>query len=223
MHAPRVVTRDAESSRAARQQMVAEQIVARGVRDPRVLAALRVVPREAFVPEELADFAYLDRPVPIGRDQTISQPYVVAAMTELAAIGPDARVLEIGTGSGYQTAVLAELAAEVYSIEIVEPLARRAAAVLDQLGYHPHLRVGDGTGGWPEAAPFDAIVVTAAPRAVPSALVDQLVPGGRLVIPVGAGLHQQLQVIRRRASGLEVEDVFAVSFVPMTGAAEVPS
>ena len=216
-------TRESEEGSArqalARERMVAEQIEARGVGDPRILAAMRRVPRHEFVPEPLRDHAYQDRPLPIGHEQTISQPYVVAAMTELAAPGPEARVLEVGTGSGYQAAILAELAGEVYSIEIVEPLAERAAATLAHLGYdRVRVRAGDGYRGWPEAAPFDAIVVTAAPREVPPALLEQLAPGGRLVIPVGA-FHQELQVHRRTEGGIEVESVFPVRFVPMTGEA----
>ncbi len=210
---------DAASFAAARERMVADQIEARGVRDARVLAALRRVPRHEFVPERDRARAYRDGPLPIGHGQTISQPYVVAVMTELAAPGPRDRVLEIGTGSGYQAALLAELAGEVYSIEIVEPLAERATATLERLGYEVHVRHGDGYRGWPEKAPFDAIVVTAAPERVPPALLEQLAEGGRLVIPVG-DLYQELEVHRRTAEGIEVERVFAVRFVPMTGEAQ---
>ena len=210
---------DAAVFSVARERMVAEQIEARGVRDARVLAALRRVPRHEFVLEEDRDRAYRDGPLAIGQGQTISQPYIVAIMTALAAPGPDDRVLEIGTGSGYQAAVLAELAGEVYSIEIVEPLAERAAATLQRLGYPVQLRQGDGYRGWPEAAPFDAIVVTAAPKRVPQALLEQLADGGRLVIPVGEGV-QELEVHRRTADGIEVERVLAVRFVPMTGEAQ---
>ncbi len=210
---------DATNFAAARERMVSEQIEARGVVDARVLAALRRVPRHEFVPEEELARAYRDGPLPIGHGQTISQPYVVAVMTELAAPGADDRVLEIGTGSGYQAAVLAELAGQVYSIEIVEPLARSAAATLERLGYDVRVRHGDGYRGWPEAAPFDAIVVTAAPERVPPALLEQLAEGGRLVIPVG-DLQQELEVHRRTADGIEVERVFAVRFVPMTGEAQ---
>ena len=204
---------------AASRQMVAEQIIARGVKDEVVLHAMRRVPRHEFVPEALRDYAYQDRPLPIGHDQTISQPYVVAAMTELAHITRGSRVLEIGTGSGYQSAVLAEVGAEVYSIEIVAPLAERAGATLRALGYDIHLRTGDGYGGWPEAAPFDAIIVTAAPALIPTPLKEQLRVGGRLVIPVGER-HQQLLVITRSEDGYREEDVFPVRFVPMTGAAQ---
>lgn len=201
----------------AREQMVIEQIEARGLRDRRVLAALRKVPRHAFVPEAQQARAYEDRPLPIGHGQTISQPYVVAFMTELARIGPEDRVLEIGTGSGYQAAILAELAREVFSIEIVAPLAERAREVLARLGYeNVHVRTGDGHAGWPEEAPFDAIVVTAAPPEVPRALLEQLAVGGRLVAPVGVG-SQALQIHTRTPDGFEVEESLPVRFVPMTG------
>lgn len=203
---------------ALRTAMVDQQIEARGVRDERVLAAMRRVPRHAFVPDPTDD-AYGDFPLRIGHDQTISQPYIVAIMTELAAIAPGERVLEIGTGSGYQAAVLCELAGEVYSIEIVEPLGRNAAAILERLGYRPHLRIGDGYQGWPEAAPFDAILVTAAPPAIPAPLLEQLAVGGRLVIPVGDA-EQDLRVITRTAAGHTEERLFPVAFVPMTGAAQ---
>jgi protein-L-isoaspartate(D-aspartate) O-methyltransferase len=204
---------------AARERMVREQIEERGVRDPRVLAALRKVPRHAFVERQHWDDAYSDHPLPIGHGQTISQPYIVAAMSELAEVGPDERVLEVGTGSGYQAAVLAELAAEVYTIEIVEPLATRAAATLTRLGYAKvHVRHGDGFRGWPEAAPFHAIVVTAAPERVPPPLLEQLAPGGKLVIPVGES-WQELEVHTKTETGIEVRKVFSVRFVPMTGEA----
>jgi protein-L-isoaspartate(D-aspartate) O-methyltransferase len=207
----------AEDLSARRARMVREQIEARRIRDPRVLAAMRRVPRHEFVPAEHRDAAYADRALPIGHRQTISQPYVVALMTELAAVGPDARVLEVGTGSGYQAAVLAELAREVWTIEIVEPLARRATATLARLGYrHVHVRHGDGWVGWPEAAPFDAILVTAAPPRVPAALLDQLAMGGRLVVPVGER-NQMLEVHERTAEGVRVRRVTPVEFVPMTG------
>jgi protein-L-isoaspartate(D-aspartate) O-methyltransferase len=200
--------------------MVAEQIVARGVSDARVLEALRKVPRHEFVPGDVQPSAYEDRPLPIGWGQTISQPYVVAAMTELAGVRPGAKVLEIGTGSGYQAAVLAELAGQVYSIEIVDGLGRQAAATLERLGYkNVHLRIGDGYAGWPEAAPFDAILVTAAPPRIPQPLLDQLAVGGRMVIPVG-DVYQELLLIKRTATGYDKESVFPVRFVPMTGAAQ---
>lgn len=203
---------------AERAAMVASQIEARGVRDERVLHALRTVPRHEFVPANLRRHAYQDRPLPIGDGQTISQPYIVAAMTELAAAGPGTRVLEVGTGSGYQAAVLAATGAEVYSIELVEELQARAAATLARLGYERvRLRAGDGRAGWPDAAPFDAILVTAAAAAVPPALLEQLADGGRLVIPVGDYHHQVLEVHRRSGDGVTVERVFPVAFVPLVG------
>lgn len=202
---------------ALRQAMVAEQIAARGITDPRVLAAMRSVPRHEFVPESLRGAAYEDRPLPIGHDQTISQPYIVAVMTELARVGPGSNVLEIGTGSGYQAAVLHEITGGIRSIEIVEPLAREAAKTLTHLGYtKAEVRYGDGYRGWPEAAPFDAILVTAAPGRVPQPLLDQLTEGGRLVIPVG-GAIQYLEVHTRGPEGYTVERVIPVRFVPMTG------
>ena len=200
--------------------MVEDQLIARGIRDPRVLDAMLRVPRHELVPPELRDFAYLDRPLPIGSEQTISQPYVVAAMTEAAHVLKGARILEVGTGSGYQTAVLAELGAEVYSVEIVPELAAAAAHALARLGYEGiHLRTGDGYSGWPEAAPFDAILVAAAPPQVPRPLIAQLAVGGRLVIPVGHE-RQELQVITRRRHGEVTSRLFAVRFVPMTGEAQ---
>jgi protein-L-isoaspartate(D-aspartate) O-methyltransferase len=166
------------------------------------------------VPPGLADRAYHDMPLPLALGQTISQPYVVAVMSERARVTPGARVLEIGTGSGYQCAILSTLGARVWSIEIVEPLAREAARVLADLGHTPTLRIGDGTDGWRDAAPFDAIVVTAAPPLIPPALLDQLAPGGRLVIPVGTS-SQELRVLTRTGAGVSVERVFPVRFVPM--------
>ena len=206
--------------RDARERMVRDQLAAAGIRDPRVLEAMRRVPRHAFVPEELRDHAYADGPLPIGHNQTISQPFVVALMCELAALAPDSRVLEVGAGCGYQAAVLAELAGEVYTIEIVEALARSAAARLFELGYgRVHVRYDDGGRGWPEAAPFDAVVVAAAVDEVPPALLAQLVPGGRLVVPVGPRPMQELRVYRPTADGVEMTPVCAVAFVPFTGQA----
>ncbi len=206
---------------AAREKMVAETIASRGIADPRVLAAMRAVKRHELVPPELQARAYEDTPLPIGFDQTISQPYVVAAMTEAAQVAPGEKVLEVGTGSGYQAAVLAELGAEVYSIEIVEPLAKRTHELLAKMGYDKlHLRIGDGYQGWPEAAPFDAIIVTAAPEKVPQPLIDQLAVGGRLVIPVGKDGAQELHVITRDKDGTTSETLFPVRFVPMTGKAQ---
>jgi protein-L-isoaspartate(D-aspartate) O-methyltransferase len=204
---------------AARERMVTEQIVERGVADPRVLRAIRRVPRHLFVPEALREVAYDDRPLPISDGQTISQPYVVALMTELAEVRPGARVLEIGTGSGYQAAVLAELGAEVFTIEIVERLGQKARDRLRRLGYRAvTVKVGDGFRGWPDKAPFDAIVVTAAPPEVPQPLLRQLKVGGHLVIPVGEE-YQELLVVERRALGYQRRSVVPVAFVPMTGEA----
>jgi protein-L-isoaspartate(D-aspartate) O-methyltransferase len=201
---------------AARRRMVTRDIAARGVRDPNVLAALRKVPRHEFVSASWRAAAYEDRTLPIPHGQTISQPYIVALMTELAALGRRSRVLEVGTGSGYGAAVLAEVAGEVYTIEILDALAREARATLRRLGYGAiHVRQGDGYAGWPAAAPFDAIVVSAAPREVPRPLLAQLREGGRLVIPVGEE-NQELQVHRRTANGIEVRSVIPVRFVPMT-------
>lgn len=200
----------------ARERLVAEEIEPTGVRDERVLAAMRRVPRHEFVPPEWRALAYLDRPLPIGHHQTISQPSLVARMTELAGLEADSRVLEVGTGSGYQAAILAELAGEVYSIEIIGALAEQAAATLARLGYDSiQLRHGDGYLGWPEASPFDAIVVTAAANEVPAPLLEQLAPGGRLVIPVGDWV-QELEVHERTAEGIVSRRIFPVQFVPLT-------
>ena len=208
-----------DPTQAARDKMVDETIVARDIRDSRVIAALRKVPRHEFVPPELVARAYEDTPLAIGFDQTISQPYIVAAMTEAAHLSPGAKVLEIGTGSGYQAAVLAELGADVYSIEIVEPLAKRTHATLARLGYDKlHLRIGDGYLGWPDAAPFDAIIVTAASDALEPALVEQLAPGGVLVAPVGPIGSQELVRLRRAEDGSTTREALGpVSFVPLLG------
>lgn len=198
-----------------RLQMVEQQIQQRGISDPRVLAALRRVPRHRFVDPAWMDAAYTDRALPISQGQTISQPYIVAYMTAAAQLSPTAIVLEIGTGSGYQTAILAELAREVYSVERIPALAERAQATLQHLGYtNIHIRVADGYQGWPEFAPYDAIVVTAAPKEVPTALLEQLAPQGRLVIPVGEW-HQDIQVITQTPEGLRLETTLPVQFVPM--------
>jgi protein-L-isoaspartate(D-aspartate) O-methyltransferase len=200
--------------------MVEDQIAARArdVRDPRVLDAMRTVPRHAFVPRELAADAYSDHPLPIGHGQTISQPYIVAFMTEQLHLRPTDRVLEIGTGSGYQAAVLSRLAAEVYTIEIVVPLATRATQDLTRLGYtNVFVRGGDGYAGWPEQAPFDAIIVTCAPEHVPQPLIDQLKEGGRMIIPVGAFGDQNLVLIVKREGQITRQSVLPVRFVPMTG------
>jgi protein-L-isoaspartate(D-aspartate) O-methyltransferase len=188
--------------------------------DDAVLAAMRKVPRHAFVGADLQSHAYDNGPLPIGHGQTISQPYIVALMTDLAELTRESRVLEVGTGSGYQTAILAELVDQVYTIEIIPALAKRAAERLESLGYHNvHTRLGDGYHGWPEQAPFDAILVTAAAPAVPQPLVDQLKPGGRLVIPVGQpGFGQDLLLIEKTEDGrTETSDILPVAFVPLTG------
>ena len=206
---------------AARERLVRESMEKRGITDARVLRAMRRVPREEFVPAEVRARAYEDHPLSIGEGQTISQPYIVAFMTELAALDGHERVLEIGTGSGYQAAVLGELAREVYTIEIVEPLARRAAETLRRLGYrNVEVRHGDGYRGWPEKAPFDVILLTAAPPEVPRPLLEQLAQGGRLIAPVDVPSgDQELVVITRTAHGLERRSVLPVRFVPMTGEA----
>ncbi len=205
-----------------RQRMVAEQLVGPGrdITNACVLEVMARVPRHEFVPERLRADAYADHPLPIGDGQTISQPFIVAYMTEKLEPRPADRVLEIGTGSGYQTAVLAEMVAQVYSIEIIEHLAQRAAADLKRLGYtNVHVRAGDGYQGWPEAAPFDAIVVTCAPNQVPQPLIDQLTEGGRIIIPLGLTWNQELVLLRKRGGKLEQQAVLPVSFVPMTGEA----
>jgi protein-L-isoaspartate(D-aspartate) O-methyltransferase len=203
-----------------RQQMVREQIESRGVKDGRVLEALRKVQRHLFVPAPWQNSAYDDRPLPIGHGQTISQPYIVAYMTEAVKINPGDRVLEIGTGSGYQAAVLGELAQEVYSIEIVKPLAESARLLLEKMGYkNIKVRWGDGYQGWKEQAPFDAIIVTAAPSEIPGELVKQLKTGGRMVVPMG-GFFQELYLITKTESGIKKETLLPVRFVPMIHPAE---
>ncbi|HYO14011.1 MAG TPA: protein-L-isoaspartate(D-aspartate) O-methyltransferase [Thermoanaerobaculia bacterium] len=206
-----------------RRRMVEEQIRGRGrdISDPAVLAAMEQVPRHLFVPEGERKNAYADRPLPIGFGQTISQPYIVALMTELLDLGPGDRVLEIGTGSGYQAAVLSRIAREVYTIEIVKPLGERARRTLGRLGYdNVRVRIGDGYKGWPEKAPFDAILVTAAPPTVPEPLLKQLKVGGKLVLPVGRVI-QNLYVFTKRADGgFDKKEVLPVLFVPMTGEAQ---
>ncbi len=210
---------DADARRRA--TMVETQIAARGVRDPRVLAAMRKVPRHLFVEPAERGRAYEDHPLPIAGSQTISQPYIVALMTELLGLPEHARVLEIGTGSGYQSAVLGEIADEVYSIEILPELALASANKLAELGYkNVTVREGDGYRGWPEHAPYDGIIVTAAPESVPQPLIEQLAPGGRMVIPVGA-FFQELKVFTRGADGrISEQSIIPVRFVPMTGEIE---
>ena len=204
----------------ARQTMIERDLVARGIRDGRVLEAMGAIERELFVPEKLRAFAYEDRPLPIGDGQTISQPYIVAYMTELLRLKGTERVLEIGTGSGYQTAVLAKLAAEVYSIEIIPQLSERAKIVLDRLRFdNVHLKVGDGFFGWEERSPFDAILVTAAAPKIPEPLWDQLGEGGRLILPLGEERQAQRLVRVSKFEGKRVvEELSGVLFVPLTGA-----
>jgi protein-L-isoaspartate(D-aspartate) O-methyltransferase len=206
------------ASETARATMVREQIAARGIRDARVVEAMGQVPRHLFVPEADRERAYIDAPVPIGQGQTISQPYIVALMTELVRPQSSDRVLEVGTGSGYQAAVLARLVAHVYTIELEEALGRRAATVLgEQKSDNVTVRIGDGHGGWPEHAPFDIIIVTAAPEHVPQPLIDQLKPGGRLIVPVGPRFTvQQLQLLEKDAPGeVRTRNVSPVMFVPL--------
>lgn len=197
--------------------MVDEQLRARGIRDPRVLDAMTRVPRHLFVPDSDRDEAYGDHPLPIGHGQTISQPYIVAFMTEALRLEPSHRVLEIGTGSGYQAAILSELAGEVFTIEIIEALAARARKTLTDAGYrNVTVRPGNGYLGWPEHAPYDRIMVTAAPDEVPPALVEQLKVDGLMAIPVGTGL-QELRILRRTPNGMDTLATLPVRFVPMTG------
>ena len=214
---------DDDAHRQRRLSMVEQQLMARDIDDQRVLDAMRRVPRHLFVPRERQRLAYIDSALPIGHRQTISQPYIVALMTQLGRPTPTAKALDIGTGSGYQAAILAELVAQVYSIEILEPLAREAKTRLDQLGYkNIQVRHGDGYRGWPEQAPFDLILVAAAPDHVPQALVEQLKPGGQMVIPVGAS-YQDLLLIEKAADGtISQRNITPVIFVPMTGEAEKP-
>lgn len=201
-----------------RRAMIEDQIRQRGVTNARVLDALARVPRERFVPEELASRAYADSPLPIGYGQTISQPFIVAYMSDLLGVGASHRVLEIGTGSGYQAAILGELARQVFSIEIVPELARSSAATLHALGYaNVAVRDGDGYAGWPEHAPFDRIMLTAAPDAIPQPLLDQLAPGGRLVAPIGPQHQTQwIVVVDRTEQGLVEKRTIPVQFVPFT-------
>jgi len=200
-----------------REKMVETQIKARGVKDSRVLSAMLKVERQLFVPKDLESSAYSDQPLPIGEGQTISQPYIVALMTELLELKGGEKVLEIGTGSGYQAAILAEMAKEIYTIEIVERLATSAKSLLLALGYqNVNVKAGDGYLGWPDVAPFDAIIVTAAPDHIPKPLLDQLKEGGRMVLPVGT-YTQVLKKIVKRSGRFETTDTIPVIFVPMTG------
>lgn len=205
----------ADAFASERRRMTESQIRARGVRDPAVLAAMAKVPRHLFVPQAFRAHAYADEPLPIGEGQTISQPYIVAYMTEALGLRGGEKVLEVGTGSGYQTAVLAEIAGAVFTIEIVEPLAKQARAVLEDLEYaNISFRVGDGAAGWPEEAPFDAVMVTAAAGRPVDALERQLGLGGRMIVPVGRE-SQDLVLVRRERSGLSRETLLAVRFVPL--------
>ncbi len=205
-----------EKFEVERQEMVEYQIRDRGIQDKQVLAAMYKVPRHEFVESPWKDFAYRDRPLPIGYQQTISQPYIVAYMTETAKISPDAKVLEIGTGCGYQAAILGEIAKEVYSIEIIPELAERARQTLAQLGYENiEVKTGDGYQGWVEHAPYDAIIVTAAPEKIPQALVEQLATNGKMVIPVGGGWHQDIVVLTKTEDRIIKEKTIPVRFVPM--------
>jgi protein-L-isoaspartate(D-aspartate) O-methyltransferase len=206
---------------AERQKMVEEQLKPRGIRDERVLAAMTKVPREEFVAENVRAQSYADSALPIGHDQTISQPYIVAFMTEQLRPKPTDRVLEVGTGSGYQAAILAELVQDVYTIEIVEPLAKEASARLARLGYaNAHVKAGDGYQGWTEVAPFDAIVVTCAPDKIPAPLTQQLKDGGRMLVPVGTTMmDQQLYLLEKKNGELAQTAILPVRFVPMVGEA----
>jgi protein-L-isoaspartate(D-aspartate) O-methyltransferase len=208
-----------------REVMVNTQFIARGIHDPLVLKAMRTVPRHLFVPKEFRHLSYQDRPLPIGYQQTISQPYMVAFMT--AAIKPHQtdRVLEIGTGCGYQAAILAQICSQVFTVEIVEPLAKQAQETLKQLGYtNIHTKIGDGYEGWPEAAPFDAIIVTASCPIIPGPLIQQLKVGGKIIIPLGEPFSEQTLVKGTNTEkGLLVEDLIPVQFVPFTGKSELDS
>lgn len=206
--------------REIRERMVDEQIISRGIQDPLVLEILRKVPRHLFVPLSLRTYAYSDQPLPIGEGQTISQPYIVALMTELLDLEGEERVLEVGTGSGYQASILAEIVEEVYTIEILEALAISAEERLKEMGYeNVRVKWGDGYQGWKEYAPFDGILVTASPDHIPEPLLDQLKVGGRMVIPVGDS-YQELLLITRTEGGIQKESILPVRFVPMTGEAE---
>jgi protein-L-isoaspartate(D-aspartate) O-methyltransferase len=212
------VANGAQDRQAERSRMVEQQIKARDIRDERVLDVMRVVPRHLFVPMPVRAHAYSDSPLPIGYDQTISQPYIVAFMTEALDLQPGHRVLEIGTGSGYQAAVLSRLVTAVFTIEIVAPLAQRARETLAELGYrNVEVRTGNGYAGWPEHAPYDRIIVTAAPEDVPPALVEQLKIRGLMAIPVGTTGMQELRILRRTPTGTETIKTLPVVFVPMTG------
>jgi len=208
---------------SVRENMVTDQIIARGIKDPRVIEAMSKVPRHLFVPEDLRESAYDDRPLPIGEGQTISQPYIVAFMTEALNLSPGDNVLEIGTGSGYQAAILAEIAREVYTIEIRPRLGETARERLNEMGYRNiSVKIGDGYKGWPEEVPFDAIIVTCAPEEIPKPLVDQLAEGGRMIIPVGErGGVQELVLLKKEKGMIREKAVMKVLFVPMVRNEEI--
>ncbi|MDD8031094.1 MAG: protein-L-isoaspartate(D-aspartate) O-methyltransferase [Acidobacteriota bacterium] len=198
-----------------RKDMVEYQIRRRGIKDNKVLEAMGKVARHLFVPEEMKDLAYQDEPLPIGKGQTISQPYIVAFMTEALKLSGNEKVLEIGTGSGYQTAILAEIAREVYTVELIPELSRRAQSVLNELGYtNIHYLIGDGSRGWPEESPYEAILVSAAPATIPEPLVEQLKVGGRMIIPVGTDF-QELVLVTRKKEGWDEDRLIGVRFVPL--------
>lgn len=203
-----------------RYNMVEEQIIKRGVSDAKLVSFLLKVPRHKFVPEEYIEHSYYDGPLPVGEGQTISQPYIVALMTSLLDLNENDKVLEIGTGCGYQTAILAEYGCSVYTIEIVKSLAEDARKLLESMGYSKiKYKIGDGYKGWPEYSPFDAIIVTAAPHSLPQPLVDQLKEGGRMVIPIEED-HQELCLVTKKKHGIEQKRITPVQFVPMTGEAQ---
>jgi len=215
-----VFAQEIDTFDAKRQEMISHQIKNRGITDGKVLEAMEKVRRHLFVPDALRGMAYEDRPLPIGYDQTISQPYIVAYMTQAARPRPDDRVLEIGTGSGYQAAILAEIVKEVYTIEIIKPLADSASSRLLDMGYqNVKVKWGDGYEGWVEYAPFDTIIVTAAPSEIPENLIDQLKIGGRMVIPIGT-FFQELYLITRTESGFDKKPILPVRFVPMVHSAQ---
>lgn len=207
---------NAQNYTRQRNEMVEEQIMKRGIKDPQILQAMRSVKRHEFVPEHNRHLAYSDRPLPIGHDQTISQPYIVALMTKHLDLDKGDKVLEVGTGSGYQAAVLAEITPNVYSIEIVKELAERARKTLREQGYdNVRIKIGDGYKGWEEYAPYDGIIVTASPSEVPSPLKEQLAEGGRLIIPVGGPIFQNLVLLKKENGKIEREEISGVRFVPM--------
>ncbi len=217
---PQSAVQDTTGFATMRERMVDQQLRARDITDPRVLAAMLKVPRHEFVPHDMLRSAYDDSALPLAMGQTVSQPYIVAFMTQALGLKGSEHVLEIGTGSGYQAAVLAEIVPQLYTIEILPELTERARTVLDALGYRNiHFRTGDGYQGWPDAAPFDAIIVTAAPDHIPQPLIDQLKPGGRMILPVGRS-EQELVIVEKTASGTRRQSTIPVRFVPMTGRAQ---